>query len=362
MYLNGNAGDWGRIYFILKLISDRKCFWGNVSRKVNDRLEPLKPLRIERDNAETMTSFFYNDKDQLVCKDPSNENVIDIAEIAEVCNHLKEIIINGEGVDFEDEKTETLLDKMLIYDFISSSEDGEDIRVVFYDENLKCERFWPVRLKPTFENLYLIPSNRASNFKYDIIDVKLSNPESNKINYLGDNETGSLERLDEIFRLGGKLKYTSVEGKFFQASLQLIDMNLPRLIAEAVKLFYTGNNVSVAAICEQINRVNPFKVKDEMIEKSRVYEYKFRQLLYAAACGMKPTKTWRGNGNAHLQIFADASGDLIAYDPMQKELFEKFLFRNTRFCIANEDKSKFGQIEKENGQWLFKLNLEIRFI
>ena len=44
MYLNGNAGDWGRIYFILKLISDRKCFWGNVSRKVNDRLEPSKPV------------------------------------------------------------------------------------------------------------------------------------------------------------------------------------------------------------------------------------------------------------------------------------------------------------------------------
>ena len=227
-------------------------------------------------------------------------------------------------MEFEDEETETLLDKMLIFDFISSSENGEDFRIVFYDENIKSERFYPVRLKPTFENLYLVPSNRVSNFKYDIVDVKLSNPESNKINYLGDNETGSLVRMQEIFRLGGKFKYTSVEGKFFQASLQLIDMNMPRLMGEALKLFYTGNSVSVAAVCDQLNKINPFKVKDEMIEKSRVYEYKIRQFLYAAACGMKPTKTWRGNGYADLQIFTDNNGDLIAYDPMQKELFEKF--------------------------------------
>ena len=52
---------------------------------------------------------------------------------------------------------------------------------------------------------------------------------------------------------------------------------------------------------------------------------------------------------------------MIFYDPTDKERMEKFLFNNTRFCIANEDKSKFGQIEKEDGQWLFKLNLEIRF-
>ena len=60
-------------------------------------------------------------------------------------------------------------------------------------------------------------------------------------------------------------------------------MNMARLTVEAVRLFYIGDSLSVASICEQINRINPFKVKDETIEKSRIYEYKFRQLLYAAA-------------------------------------------------------------------------------
>ena len=108
--------------------------------------------------------------------------------------------------------------------------------------------------------------------------------------------------------------------------------------------------------------MNIFKVKTELIEKSRIYEYKVRQFLYAAACGMKPTKTWRGNGYNHTFLYITKEGDMICYDPMEKETFEKFLFNNTRLCIPNEDKNRFGSIEKEDGQWLIKLNLEIRFL
>ena len=179
---------------------------------------------------------------------------------------------------------------------------------------------------------------------------------------MGDNETGSLVRLSEIFRLGGKLKFTSTEGKFFLNGLQLIDTQLAKLLAEMVRNFYTTDLTTVAELTGELNRNNPFKVKDEIIEKGRLYEFKIRQFLYAAACRMKPTKTWRGNGYDHTHLFITRNGELRSYDPREKEFFEKFLFHNTRFCISNEDKNKFGSIEKENGQWLIKLNLEIRFI
>ena len=401
MYLDGNASEWGRIYIILKMISEKGCFKGNTSFKINEKSSPLKLIRFERDNNMSISSFSFSESGALICREEpkeskesvgsgsytqdfnpedygmvvsenveesfetvieSKESIIEIDEIKNVCEQLLNLIKKNKDGNFSDEATESLLERMFIYDFYSPSLTGEDLRAVFYDNDIQCERYFPVRLKPTFSNLYLIESNRASNFKYDIIDVKLSNPEANKINYLGDTETGSLIRLQEIFRLGGKLKFTSVEGKFFQSALQLIDMNMPRLTSEAIKLFYTSDAVSVSSICDKINRINPFKVKDEMIEKSRVYEYKFRQLLYHAATGLKPTKTWKGNGNMHLQIFTGKNGELLAYDPSNKEQFEKFLFHNTRFCLANEEKNKFGQVEKENGQWLFKLNLEIRFI
>ena len=134
-----------------------------------------------------------------------------------------------------------------------------------------------------------------------------------------------------------------------------------RLLSDLVRIFYTDEMITIKDITEEINRVNPFKVKDEVIEKSRLYEYKIRQFLYAVACGLKPTKTWRGNGNTHMQIFVKENGEILYYNPAEKEKFEKFLFANTRLSIPNEDKNKFGGIEKENGQWLIKLNMEIRF-
>ncbi|MDO5570120.1 MAG: HpaII family restriction endonuclease [Bacteroidales bacterium] len=359
MYLKGNKQEWGKIFAILKLLHEGEIYIGskNKEKKDDNALLFVKMVR----QTENGRVFFSNNADYITIK--SNDEIKSVSKerIKAVSTTLLSLI-KGKDEEFECGEAENLMGQMSIFDFNSNSLDGDDYIITFYNQQFEAEQTFPVKIKSNLSKLYLIASNRASNFRYDILQLKLSGPEIQKINSFGDNETGSLLRLDEIERLGGKIKYNGVEGKFFFNAMQLIDMQLPKLIGEMVRLFYTGEHVTVKELTHDINEINLFKVKTELIEKGRIYEYKIRQLLYAAACGLKPTKTWRGNNTQHSWIFVNEKAEILLYETKDKEDFEKFLFFNTRFSIANEDKSKFGIIERENGIPLIKLNFEVRFI
>lgn len=368
MYLKGNKQEWSKIYGFFRLIDQSGVSEGNRSLEAkNESFLTLR--RIHRILPNGTLTFYPMQSEWRIIKEITEEDT-ETSVKQELClpadrfTNCADLIyqkLKGSEEVFECDEAETLLEEMGIYDFYTASEEGDDFQAVFYDARNEYEVFHKIRVRSLMDSFYLVAANRASNFKYDITQVKFSNPETNKINGIGDNETGSIYRLEEIFRLGGKLKYTSTEGKFFLNALQLIDMQLPKLLSEMVRLFYTTDKLTIKELTEELNQINLFKVKDEVISKSRIYEYKIRQFLYAAACGLKPTKTWRGNGNTHYQLFITKKGELLGYNPVQKEEFEKFLFENTRLSLPNEDKNKFGVIEKENGQWLIKLNLEIRF-
>lgn len=359
MHLTGNKQEWGKIYGLFRLISNQGTHKGNRKQEaIEDSFLSLKSL--SREVPEDKTTIHFEDGTAHILTN-ENTSTLPISEFGRVADILYKAILENEE-EFVCEEAEALLSQINIFDFVSASMEGEDFTAIFYNKERGCDEFQQIRVKSNLSNLYLVASNRASNFKYDITQVKFSNPEAAKINHIGDNETGAILRLDEINRLGGKLKFTSTEGKFFWNALQLIDMQLPKLLAEITHNFYTKDLLTMFDLTMALNRNNPLKVKDEVIEKGRIYEYKIRQFLYAAACGMKPTKTWRGNGYTHTHLFITKKGDILLYNPADKEDFEKFLLFNTRLSYPNEDKNKFGLVEKENGQWLFKLNLEIRYI
>ncbi len=363
MQLTGNKQEWGKVYAFLTLLLQRNCDMGDHHLRVrNDRTLQIQAIArviegglVQADPTEKGWLFDINTTFEQKKVEYSNEEIQKLQE--ELLSKIK-----SDDDTFSCQPVDEFLSSIGIYEFSSFSESGEDFTITFFQPYTGQILKKTVRLHSLLNRHYLMASNRAANFKFDITQVKLSNPEANKINAMGDDESGPITRLNEIFRLGGRLKYTGVEGKFFQSALQLIDMHEARLMGEMVRLFYTGESITIKDLTAELNEINLFKVKDEVISKSRIYEYKIRQLLYAAACGLKPSKTWRGYHNADMQIYATSTGELRAYDIFEKENFERFLWSNTRLSLANENKGKYGQIEKENGQFLIKLNLEICFI
>lgn len=143
----------------------------------------------------------------------------------------------------------------------------------------------------------------------------------------------------------------------------MIDLHFPRVLAEMVRIMHLDGITRVSELTEVIKQINPLKIKDELINKHRFYEFKVKQFLMALALGMRPAKIYNGQDSAVEGILlVDGSGKVIGYHKSQKQVMEDFLFLNSRFEKGSVDKDKYGFLEKENGVYYFKLNAKIGLV
>ena len=82
------------------------------------------------------------------------------------------------------------------------------------------------------------------------------------------------------------------------------------------------------------------------------------------ALGMVPGVVWTGRYQANGgYLVVKSDGDVVCYHFYDKNLFEDYLYHNTRLDTPSSTRYGFGVIEKaEDGTLIFKLNLQIRFL
>ena len=140
----------------------------------------------------------------------------------------------------------------------------------------------------------------------------------------------------------------------------MIDLHFPRVVGEMARAMHLEGITKVSELTEYIKQLNPLKIKDELINKHKFYEYKMKQFLLALALGMRPAKLYNGTDSAIAGFLRmDAQGEVIAYQKADKDTFAEFLYKNTRLEKGSTNKDKYGYLERENGVYYFKLNLKI---
>ena len=149
----------------------------------------------------------------------------------------------------------------------------------------------------------------------------------------------------------------------FRCNLLMIDLHFPRMLAEMVRLMHLDGITRISELTERIKEMNPLKIKDELINKHRFYEFKMKQFLLALALGMRPAKIYNGTDSAVEGIFlTDGSGQVLCYHKSRPQVFADFLYQNTRLEKGAVEKDKYGFLERENGVWYFKLNVKIGLV
>ena len=109
-----------------------------------------------------------------------------------------------------------------------------------------------------------------------------------------------------------------------------------------------------------MKRLNPLKIKDELITKHGYYDYKVKEFLLAIATGMRPAKVYTGIDSAiDGCLFVTGDGELLCYQRAFRQVFADFLFQNTRLEKGSTKKDKYGYLERENGVYYLKLNLKV---
>ena len=107
----------------------------------------------------------------------------------------------------------------------------------------------------------------------------------------------------------------------------MIDLHFPRMLAEMVRLMHLDGITRISELTERIKEMNPLKIKDELINKHRFYEFKMKQFLLALALGMRPAKIYNGTDSAVEGIFlTDGSGQVLATtNPVRRSLQISFI-------------------------------------
>ncbi|MEY4126806.1 MAG: hypothetical protein RL737_995 [Bacteroidota bacterium] len=205
----------------------------------------------------------------------------------------------------------------------------------------------------------LLNAGKTTNFIYQINRYKPSPQEINKINSI-DTPNKIKDRIDAISRNGGIFSYTNLENSVFKNNLVLIDSLMPVLLSELIKTFYMTRFSSMTDLTGSITNSNPLNYDNQF--SHTFYEYKIKRLLTDIALGMTPSKVWSGIYDATGgYLIVKENGDILCYHIYNRNHFENYLYNNTKLETASSSRHDYGYLYEANGQFYFKLNLQIRF-
>lgn len=359
MAITGNKGEWSEIYALFKLLGDKMVYAGDASlNKIADIFYPiLSVLRNEQNK-----SYEYAINGDLVIITEDGEELLrkNISDFAQKATELLRTIQSSSGT-FSIPKIEQFMSEIHCSKLKAKSQDKTDIRIIIHDLRTGMTPTLGFSIKSQIGNdSTLLNASRATNFCYCISGCSLTDAEIKKINDINTHQK-ILDRVKTIISKNGVLEYAGMDDSTFKNNLVLIDSFLPPIIASVLAQCYSTGVYDLKKNTEQVSKSNPmgYDINDNL----PYYEHKIKNLLVASALGMVPHTPWNAlyDANGGYLVVKD-DGDVLCYHFYDRNLFESYLFENTKLETPSSSRNDFGKIFKGNdGRNYIKLNLQIRF-
>lgn len=346
-----NKGEWSELYAFLHLLKkpnliivdedlnilDNKIF------KIIDILLSDKKYHIEAHEIQKLT------KDNKLIKKYTTERISQSAKILldKILKHTK-----AKG-SFKIDELNTLIDDLLDgkkpkgHSFVKG-----DLVANVFDSKLDSIKNISYNIKSNLgSKATLLNASNKTNFIYrvDNIDQNIMT-KNNSIN----TTTKLLDRYKFLIKSDAKIKFIGTESEAFGYNLSLIDSNLDKILAEMLLLSYQKNEKDIKKLLDIVSND-----KDENL----FYRKKFADFVNAVTFGMRVGEKWDGinevNGGI---ILVTEQGKIYLLDLIYfKEIVDKYLIDNIKLDSPSSTRYKMFEIYKQNNQYFFKLNLQIRF-
>lgn len=358
---SGNKGEWSEIYVLLRLLEIGRLYAADADlNKMDDvfynvinivRSEKLGTLEFRINRGEGCISVYNNETLKTLIVIPTDE-------FACVADKLYKEIVSVNAPSFASVDTEIFLDKIYVNTLKAKSSDKADIRIKIHDINTGYESVQGFSIKSRLGGAStLVNAGKTTNFIYEITG-------NTSDDIIDDFENYSKKFKDKFSYLkdrGCSLKYVGMENDTFESNLLLIDGDLPQICAYMLVEYYSSGTNTVEKALESIVKANPMNYN--LSKGHPFYQYKFKKFLTESALGMLPSKTWDGNADATGgYIIVREDGEVLCYHLFNRNDFENYLIKNTKFETASTSRHQFGSIYKENGRYYLRLNLQVRFI
>lgn len=370
-----NKGEWSEVYTVLKLLADGKLYAADADlNKMEGIYYPLiKVLRSELINEEiTNYEYQYGEGiEEVDCPEDVSIRILDghtkstLMQLpvetfkAQSLKLLKDIE-KGKGAFSVRADLMAFLNSIKISKISEGSKSKRDITIVVHDllNGHKPELGFSIKSK-LGNPATLLNSSKATNFTFKLVgETSISQSEIDKINSAYQS---TYEKLVELESRGYQFTFDKIENNIFTSNLQMIDSSFPFIIAELLKYFYRRDcNSSLEALMEQIEQLNPLKYDTD--NNHPFYRYKMKSFLEDVALGMTPASVWNGVYDATGgYIIVKKDGEIVCYHVYNRNEFQDYLIKNTRFEAGSRSRFDYGFLYKDGDDLFMKLNLAIRF-
>ena len=358
--ISGNKGEWSEIYVLFKLLADGKIYAADSElNKLHDIYFPI--IKIIREEISGELKEYKTGKLIDIYVNDKKIKSVDRSEFEKESEKLLEEICNAKGSAFEIEKTEDFMKGISCYKLSAPSRNKSDITMKIVDINTGYSPTVGFSIKSELgSSPTLLNAGKTTNIIYKIIH---NNPllvkETNKIYKVskGKKRTDVRGRIKRIIEENGQLEYIGMQNQTFSDNLVLIDSSMDNIIAETILYFYRDGISNCIDMVKKLEVENPMNYGNV-----NAYRYKFKKFLTAVALGMKPATIWDGIDEASGgYIIVTKQGDVLAYHIYNRNYFEEYLLKNTKYETASTSRHKFGEVYSEGGEDFIKLNLQIRF-
>lgn len=359
--LKGNKGEWSEVYVLLRLLADGKIYAADddLNKLENTYFPIIKIIREEIKGdikeyvtGETIAIYHNGVKLKELASDEFNQasNVL-----------FNEIIHKKSKGVFSISQAETFMDCILCHKLSAPAKNKSDITLKILDIHTGHSPTVGFSIKSELGSApTLLNAGKTTNFICKIVHNRANLLRETNSIYKISGEKYHIDlkgRLRKITEDRGELLYWGMNNQIFNDNLVLIDSNMDKIIAETLLYFYRDGIAYCDEIVQKLEQENPMNFGNV-----NAYSYKFKKFLTAVALGMKPATVWDGVDEATGgYIIVTREGNVLAYHIYNRNYFEAYLLKNTKYETPSTSRHHFGEIYHEEGEDFIKLNLQVRF-
>lgn len=358
--MKGNKGEWSELYTFFKLLAEGTLFSADENLEKTNSFVQLQSV-YRKDSGKNL-NFKITPNKNINIIDANTEQIIlsfPQSKAKQIADNLVSEITGKTGISNE---LIASIQELNITQVADKSLGKGDINVRIYDPVHAINSNQEFSIKSFLgSDPTLFNANKTTNITYKIVDVNNSPISDEDLIEVNSIISGHkyIKRISKLTELGYQIIFDSYDDDTFKLNLQVIDSDLPEIIAYVVKDKYLSSIVRMNEVIDKIRKDNPMNY--DLSQGHKFYEYRLVNFLVEAALGMTSKSVWSGKYDiVGGIIIIKSNAEMLCYHLIDFNKFKQYLKNSSRLDNPSGSKMGYGTVYKnENGSFI-KLNFQIK--
>lgn len=358
--MKANKGEWSELFTFFKLLADGKMFSADENLEKTSSFVELRSI-FRKDSGSILNFNITSNKTINIIDVSSNTVLMSFlqSEANDIANSIVDDLNNNSGIS---EILIELIRKHKINEVANKTSGKGDINILIYDpiHGISSNQEFSIKSflgsDPTLFN-----ANKTTNIIYKVINkegLAITSEHLDEINSIITKHK-YIDRISRLIELGYKLEFFDYDDSTFKLNLQVIDSDLPKILAHVVKYKYTCRTTKFTDIINKITTENPMNY--DLSQGHNFYDYRLVNFLVEAAMGMTSKKVWSGNYDiVGGIIIVKPTSEILCYHLIDFNKFRQYLRKASRLDNPSGSKMGYGQVYYENDSSFIKLNFQVK--